>query len=104
MTLIDARERPDLVAELRAEGIDIDETMVVNYGGSRYAGARAIELMSLLSSDAGLLNRLSARILRDERRARFFYPILRCGRNLALRMLGRKKIGDRERSFPEEQE
>jgi predicted DCC family thiol-disulfide oxidoreductase YuxK len=94
VALINARERPDLVAELRKEGIDIDQTMVVDYGGVRHTGPRAIELLSLLSSNAGLLNRLSARILNDERRARFFYPILRCGRNLALRALGRRKINE----------
>ena len=92
VTLTDARERPDLVAELKDEGIDIDETMVVDYGGVRHAGPRAVELLSLLSSNAGWLNRISALILRDERRARFFYPILRGGRNLALRALGRRKI------------
>lgn len=90
--LIDARQHPDIVAELTSQGIDIDETMVVNYGGQRYTGAAAVELLSLLSSDQGALNWLTARLLRDGKRAAFLYPILRFGRNTTLRLLGKRKV------------
>jgi hypothetical protein len=33
-----------------------------------------------------------ARLLRNKRRADFFYPILRFGRNSALKLLGKEKI------------
>jgi hypothetical protein len=81
-----------MTAQLRARGIDLNETMVVNYGGASHAGPRAIEILSLLSSDSGLVNRMMARLLRNGRRADFFYPILRFGRNSALRLLGKDKI------------
>jgi predicted DCC family thiol-disulfide oxidoreductase YuxK len=90
--LIDGRRNPAMTAQLRARGIDLNETMVVNYGGASYAGPRAIEILSLLSSDSGLVNRMMARLLRNGRRADFFYPILRFGRNSALRLLGKDKI------------
>ncbi len=90
--LIDGRDHPEIVAKLYADGIDLNETMVVNYGGVSYAGARAIELLSLLSSNSGFLNRMTARLLRNKNRANFFYPILRFGRNSALRLLGKDKI------------
>jgi predicted DCC family thiol-disulfide oxidoreductase YuxK len=90
--LIDARERPEVAAELRAQGVDLDEMMVVNYQGASYPGPRAIELLSLLSSDAGPLNRLTAWVLRDRRRADLLYPILRFGRNSVLRLRGKGKI------------
>lgn len=93
VSLIDARQHPHVVRQLRAEGIDIDDTMVVNFGGRRYAGPQAVELLSLLSSKVGVMNRLSALLLRDGRRAAFFYPILRTGRRMALILLGRKRIG-----------
>jgi DNA-binding NtrC family response regulator len=41
-----------MTAQLRARGIDLNETMVVNYGGASYVGPRAIEMLSLLSSDS----------------------------------------------------
>ena len=90
--LIDGRQNLDVAAGLQAQGIDLNETMVVNYGGASYVGPRAIEMLSLLSSGSGLVNRMLARLLRDKRRADFFYPILRFGRNSALRLLGKPKI------------
>jgi predicted DCC family thiol-disulfide oxidoreductase YuxK len=90
--LMDGRQNPDVTAKLQAQGIDLNETMVVNYGGASYAGPRAIEMLSLLSSDSGPLNRMLARLLRNKRRADFFYPILRFGRNSALKLLGKEKI------------
>lgn len=90
--LIDGRKHPDIVSKLYAEGIDINKTMAVKYGGSIYAGARAVEVLSLLSSSSGLLNRMTARLLRNKRRADFFYPLLRFGRNSVLRLLGKDKI------------
>lgn len=90
--LIDARRDPEAVSLLRRKGIEIDDTMAVTYGGAIYAGAEAIELLSLLSSDAGFLNRIMARLLRDKRRAKRLYPLLRAGRNLALLLLGRRRI------------
>jgi predicted DCC family thiol-disulfide oxidoreductase YuxK len=90
--LVDGRAHPEIAAKLYADGIDLNETMVVNYGGVSYAGPRAIELLSMLSSNAGFLNRASAWLLRDKRRADFFYPLLRFGRNSALRLLGKDKI------------
>lgn len=96
--LIDARRDPEIVSLLRRKGIEVDDTMVVTYGGATYAGAEAIELLSLLSSDAGFLNRIMARLLRDKRRAKRLYPLLRAGRNLSLRLLGRRRIDRRNRS------
>ncbi len=90
--LIDGREDLQAAQRLRGEGVDLNETMAVIYGGRIYAGARAIEILSLLSSNSGVINRLAARLLRSRRRADFFYPVLRFGRNTALRLLGRDRI------------
>jgi predicted DCC family thiol-disulfide oxidoreductase YuxK len=90
--LTDARKDREAVARLRDEGIDINETMAVIYGDRIYAGARAVEILSLLSSGSGVMNRLTARLLRNPRRADFFYPVLRNGRNAVLRLFGRNRI------------
>jgi len=90
--LLDARQHSDIVSTLESEGIDIDETMVVDYGGQRYTGAAAVEILSVLSSDQGALNRFAAWLLRDGKRAAFLYPILRFGRNTTLRLLGKRKV------------
>jgi len=90
--LVDARAHPDLVRDFQARGVDLNETMVVRYAGQLYAGADAIHLLSVLSSESGRANRFLARIFRNDRRARHLYPWLRAGRNLTLKLLGRKRL------------
>lgn len=90
--LVNARLHPDLIHDFLREGIDLDQTMVVQYGGQTYAGSEAIQILSLLSSGTGLMNRMTAVILRDRRRAGALYPVLRAGRNMTLRLLGRSKL------------
>lgn len=90
--LVDARAHPDLARDFLHNGIDLNQTMVVRCGGQTYAGAEAVEMLSLLSSGSGLMNRLFAGVLRDRRRAGLLYPVLRAGRNLTLRMLGRPRL------------
>ncbi len=90
--LIDARGRPDLCEELRQRGIDLNKGMLVQHGGRIYLGADALNIMALLTSRSNLWNKAVAGIMADEGRARMLYPTLRAGRNLALRLLGRKPI------------
>jgi predicted DCC family thiol-disulfide oxidoreductase YuxK len=90
--LIDAREHGAIAAGLADQGIDLNQTMAVRYGGATYTGAQAVELLSVLSSESGLANRFIARILRNKTRAALLYPVLRAGRNLTLRILGRPKL------------
>lgn len=94
--LIDARRHPVVAYDLHRNGIDLNDTMAVQYGGRTYAGAEAVQMLSLLSSGTGPVNRIMAGMLRDRRRARLFYPVLRTGRNLTLRLLGRTKLEIRE--------
>jgi len=90
--LVDARGEPGLVADLAAAGAPVNEGMAVLYAGRLYYGGDAVHLLALLASENGLANRLVARLLRNERTARLAYPVLRAGRNLGLRLLGRPPI------------
>jgi len=90
--LVDARQRPDVTAEMAARGLDINKSMLAIYGSRIHAGGEAMTLLSLLSTRSGGMNRLMAWLFASPARARFLYPALRAGRNLALRLLGRKPI------------
>jgi hypothetical protein len=90
--LIDARHEPELVAALEAEGKPINRGMTVAYAGRLYYGADAIHILALLASRSGLANRAVARLLRNERVAKAAYPLLRAGRNIGLKLLGRPQI------------
>ena len=93
LALVDARKGGPLVAEVRAAGLDLDEGMVLKLDGRLHHGAEALNLIALLSSPWGGFNRINRALFRSARMARLAYPALRAGRNAALRLLGRKKIG-----------
>jgi predicted DCC family thiol-disulfide oxidoreductase YuxK len=90
--LINARDGGPVVAQIVAAGLDLDEGMVLWYGGRFYHGADCIHMMAALSSASGFLNRLNASLFRSPRVARALYPTLRFGRNTLLRILGRTPL------------
>jgi predicted DCC family thiol-disulfide oxidoreductase YuxK len=91
--LVNARERPDLVEELSAHGIDLDEGMVLIWNGETFHGAECIERMALLSTPSGAFNRLNRFIFSRAALAALLYPVLRAGRNFYLRAARISRIG-----------
>jgi predicted DCC family thiol-disulfide oxidoreductase YuxK len=93
VTLADARKYPALVAEAKALGYDIDVGMVLKLDGQYYFGGDCIHALSLLTTSSGMFNRLNRVLFKSRTLARVAYPVLRAGRNLALVLLGRRRIG-----------
>ena len=79
--LVDARKEPEFAARY---GLDLNEGMIVDLDGEVHHGARAVSLLSRLSG--------AISPLRSERVARAVYPLFRFGRNVALKVLGRRLI------------
>jgi hypothetical protein len=92
--LVDAREGGPIVAEVLARGIDLDEGMAMKVGDRFFHGGEVMNRIAMMSGHSGALNRFHAWVFRDARRARLLYPSLRAGRNLALRLLGHRKLAD----------
>jgi predicted DCC family thiol-disulfide oxidoreductase YuxK len=90
--LLDARKDGDLLRAVTARGLDIDEGMVVRYRGALHYGADAIHVLASLSPRKTLFDRLTWLVFRSRRRARVVYPAMKAGRNLLLKVLGRKRI------------
>lgn len=95
--LIDARQPHPAVAALTADGFDLDEGMAVRHGGAVYHGDAAMHWLALMTTPSASFNGLMALLLRDGQRARLLYPVLRAGRNLAVRLMGKSPIGRRGR-------
>jgi predicted DCC family thiol-disulfide oxidoreductase YuxK len=93
VALVDARKGGPLVDEVRSAGADLDEGMVLKMDGRLYHGEECIHMLALLSTPSGLFNRTNAAIFRSRNASKLLYPMLRAGRNAALRLLGRSKIG-----------
>ena len=90
--LLNARENVQLAAQFLEAGYDLNSGMIVQVGERTYFGDEAMHVLSLLSTRAGLFNKLMAFLFRSPRRSRAIYPILRAGRSLTLLLLGRKAI------------
>lgn len=94
LRIIDAREKSEIMDEITAQGLDIDQGMVLKVGGSLYYGSDAIHVLALISSRSGVFNRLNYWMFRSKTISKFLYPILRFFRNLLLKILGKSKINN----------
>ncbi len=94
LVLVDAREDSAVMREITAAGLDIDQGMVLKIGSQLYYGADAINKLSLMSTRAGIFNRLSYWCFKSERVSRLLYPLLRSCRNLLLKILRKTKINN----------
>lgn len=90
--LVDARQGGPLVDEIVAAGLDLDNGMVLKLEGKFYHGDECLNRLALLSTNSGAFNRLTAQLFRRPAVARIAYPVLRAGRNLALKLMGREKL------------
>jgi len=91
-TLVNARERPELVRALVESGVNLDAGMVVYYQGRLYVGSEAVHLLALLTTPVDLANRVAAAVLGRPSLARALYPLLRAGRNLLLKLKNRPQL------------
>jgi predicted DCC family thiol-disulfide oxidoreductase YuxK len=92
LLLVNAREGGPWVERVRQANLDLDEGMVLFYGGRAYHGVDCVHMLALLSTGAGAFNRLNALLFSRPAAARIVYPVMRAGRNLLLRLLGRTKL------------
>ena len=90
--LIDARSGHPVAHDLTARGYDLNEGMVLVDGERIYHGNDCIHRLALMSTRSGLFNRFNSAVFRSRRASAILYPFLRGGRNLTLRLMGRKKI------------
>lgn len=90
--LVDARSADPRVRDVQRCGFDLNEGMIAMFGGKIYYGADAVVLLSTLSGNHGIYAKLLSRLFSDPGRAHRLYPVLKTGRRLALKLLGRSQI------------
>lgn len=94
LRIVDAREDSPIMREITAAGLDVDDGMVLKMGDALYYGSDAIHALALISSRSGVLNRLNYRVFGSKAVASRLYPLLRRGREVLLRMLGKTRINN----------
>lgn len=90
--LLDARGRPELVAQFRRQGLEINDGMIVDVDGALYYGHQAMTVLSGLSSTSSVFNRINAHLFKSVKVSRLLYPFLVTGRRAALFLMGRRVI------------
>lgn len=93
VTVVSARTDHPVVDRLQSDGFDLDEGIALVLGDKVYFGEECMTRLALVSTPVGVFNRLSAAIFRSPRISAFLYPILKAGRLVLLRILGRERIG-----------
>jgi predicted DCC family thiol-disulfide oxidoreductase YuxK len=94
LRLMSARIEPDLVAELRRSGFEINEGMILSLDGRIYFAAEAAHMIATLGQAApSRWRRAALGFIGTAPWARLLYPWLNHGRLLRLRMLRRRPIG-----------
>lgn len=91
---IDAREDSEIMKEITALGLDIDEGMIVRHEDQIYYGSDAIHQLSKLSAQQGAVNRLARIGFGSATLARLLYPVFKALRNLLLKVLGKTRINN----------
>src|SRR5262245_53830630 len=92
LELVNARTGGGIIDDVKRRGYDLDGGMVLIVGGHYYHGDEALHRLALMSTRYGWFNRANAWLFSNPALARAAYPLLRTGRNLALRLLGRDPI------------
>jgi len=94
---VNARDDSEIMHQITALGLDIDEGMVVRKGDKLYHGADAIHELAHLGSTKGFVNNAARLGFGSRKMARLLYPFFKFLRNLLLKMLGRTRINNLQR-------
>ena len=94
LRIVDARKNSEVMNQITAQGLDIDQGMVLKMGDQLYYGADAIHTLALIGSRLGILNRLNYWLFKSKTISKVFYPLLKLSRNLLLKMLRKTKINN----------
>ncbi len=92
LKLVNAREGGPMVEEILKRNLNLDDGMVLKLGNRFYHGAECINVLASLTTPSGLFNRINATIFRSDSLSKILYPLLRTGRAMTLRILGRRKF------------
>lgn len=90
--LINARDEDPILGEIKHLGLDINRGMVARVGNIYFYGDEVLTLLATHSCERGVFNRITRWAFKKPTRAKWIYPIMVKGRNIVLRLLGRKPI------------
>jgi predicted DCC family thiol-disulfide oxidoreductase YuxK len=92
VVLTNARGVPARVATYRAQGMDINQGMIVIFGDAVYYGEEAMAILTQITRPGAFGQRIMRCLFKHQALGKIVYVIFRWGRNVALALLRRRKI------------
>ena len=89
------RNLPDDVKLFMDQGYNVEDGMLVRVEDEIYFGHQAVQIIADLSNKNKVIGRIYFTIFSNKKFVKFIYPFMRLGRNITLKILGRKKIKTR---------
>lgn len=89
---LNAREDHPVVRYVKSKGVDLNQEMALVMKGEIFTGPDCMHRLALMSTGSGFFNGLMSKMFASRGLTRALYPFLRTGRNLTLRLMGRKQI------------
>ena len=93
---IDARTEKDhpIMAEINEAKLNLDDGMVLKYGGMLYQGDEALIIMAYIGDSKDLFNGMNRTLFRTRILSKLCYPFMKLGRDIALKIKGVGKINN----------
>ena len=89
LSMVDVRQCPAAAADLRGQGYDVNDGVVLMDGAHVMQGREAVAALTAMTKPTGFLDRVVRRLTLIPGFLRVFYPGMRLARKMVLRMLGR---------------
>ena len=92
VSLVDARQHPEIAREYAARGIDLNREFILKIGDTEYRGGDAVFVLASIGARHNWFRRLNWFLFRSRAVSRVLYIPLRVGRRLLLLLLGRQPL------------
>jgi hypothetical protein len=92
VSLYNLRNHHEKVEEFQAQGYDVNDGMIVILDKKVYFGHEAVHIIAALSNKNKWIGKVYYFFFSRKIVIKLVYPLLRFGRNITLRLMGRKKI------------
>lgn len=92
ISIINARDGGGYVEDALNIGLNLDDGMAIKYQDAWIHGDECIHFLAIAAERENVPNIILSWLFASKSRSRALYPFLRWGRNITLKILGRKKL------------
>jgi len=89
IALVDARQTPEIVADLKSRGYDLNQGMALLWGPRVYLGKKALVVLDSLTYARGIFDVPVRFVIRIPGAVSLLYPVCKLLRLVLLRLLGK---------------